>query len=143
LRDTLFDTGVLAETLETAATWTSLPAVYAAVREALHSSLGRAVVGCHVSHLYPTGASLYFTVLAAADATDTDAQWLRAKTAANDAITSAGGTITHHHAVGTAHRGHVQADLGGEVGVRALRALKRELDPVGIMNPGKLVPDLS
>src|SRR3954447_15806009 len=143
LRDTLLDAGVLAETLETAATSTSFPAVYAAVREALHSSLGRAVVGCHVSHLYPTGASLYFTVLAAADAADTDAQWLRAKTAANDAISAAGGTITHHHAVGTAHRGHVQADLGGEVGVRALRALKRELDPVGIMNPGKLVPDLS
>jgi alkyldihydroxyacetonephosphate synthase len=141
LRDTLFDTGVLAETLETAATWTTLPAVYAAVREALHRFLGRAVVGCHVSHLYPTGASLYFTVLAAADAIDPDAQWLRAKAAANDAITSAGGTITHHHAVGTAHRGHVRADLGGDVGVRALRALKRELDPVGIMNPGKLLPD--
>src|SRR3954447_20026850 len=146
LRDTLFDTGVLAETLETAATWTALPAVYSAVRQALHGSLGRAVVGCHVSHLYPTGASLYFTVLAAADATDPDApdpdaQWLRAQKAANDAITSAGGTITHHHAVGTAHRGHVRADLGGDVGVRALRALKRELDPVGIMNPGKLIPD--
>ena len=87
LRDTLFDTGVLAETLETAATWTALPAVYAACVEALHNSLGRAVVGCHVSHLYPTGASLYFTVLAAADAADADAQWLRAKKAANDAIT--------------------------------------------------------
>ena len=146
LRDTLFDTGVLAETLETAATWTALPAVYSAVRQALHGSLGRAVVGCHVSHLYPSGASLYFTVLAAADATDPDApdpdrQWLRAKKAANDAITSAGGTITHHHAVGTAHRRHVRADLGGDVGVRALRAVKRELDPVGIMNPGKLLPD--
>src|SRR3954454_710281 len=141
LRDTLFDTGVLAETLETAATWTALPAVYSAVRQALHGSLGRAVVGCHVSHLYPSGASLYFTVLAAADATDPDAQWHRAKKAANDAITSAGGTITHHHAVGTAHRSHVRADLGGDVGVRALRAVKRELDPVGIMNPGKLLPD--
>jgi len=141
LRDTLFDTGVLAETLETAATWTALPAVYSGVRAALRDSLGRAVVGCHVSHLYPTGASLYFTVLAAADADDPDSQWLRAKAAANDAITSAGGTITHHHAVGTAHRGHVRADLGGEVGVRALRALKNELDPVGIMNPGKLLPD--
>jgi len=140
LRDTLFDAGVLAETLETAATWTSLHAVYAAVRDALRASLGRAVVGCHVSHLYPTGASLYFTVLAAADAADNETQWLRAKTAANDAISAAGGTITHHHAVGTAHRGHVQADLGGEVGVRALRALKHELDPVGIMNPGKLLP---
>lgn len=140
LRDTLFDAGVLAETLETAATWTQLPAVYAAVRHALHDSLGRAVVGCHVSHLYPSGASLYFTVLAAADSGDSVGQWARAKTAANDAIVAAGGTITHHHAVGTAHRDHVSADLGGDVGVRALRALKRELDPVGVMNPGKLLP---
>ena len=109
LRDTLFDSGVLAETLETAATWTVLPAVYAAVRAALHGSLGRAVVGCHVSHLYATGASLYFTVLAAADVTTAIAQWRQAKAAANDAIVAAGGTITHHHAVGTAHRGHVRA----------------------------------
>jgi alkyldihydroxyacetonephosphate synthase len=140
LRDTLLDTGVLAETLETAATWSALPALYSSVRDALGSALGQAIVGCHVSHLYPTGASLYFTVLAAADPTDAEAQWLRAKAAANDAIVAAGGTITHHHAVGTAHRGHVTPDLGGDVGVRALRAVKRELDPVGIMNPGKLLP---
>lgn len=136
----MFDAGVLAETLETAATWTALPAVYDAVRTALSESLGRAVVGCHVSHLYPTGASLYFTVLSAADADDPDRQWMRAKQAANDAIVAAGGTISHHHAVGTVHRGHVTFDLGGDVGVRALRAMKRELDPTGIMNPGKLLP---
>jgi alkyldihydroxyacetonephosphate synthase len=140
LRDTLLDTGVLAETLETAATWTVLPSLHSAVRDAISSALGRAVVGCHVSHLYPTGASLYFTVLAAADPEDPEAQWARAKAAANDAIVTTGGTISHHHAVGTAHRSHVIPDLGGEVGVRALRAVKRELDPVGIMNPGKLLP---
>ena len=143
LRDTLLGAGALAETLETAATWTDLPRVYAGVRDALSSSLGRAVIGCHVSHLYPTGASLYFTVLAAADPADPDGQWARAKAAANDAIVAAGGTITHHHAVGTAHRDHVAPDLGGDVGVRALRALKNELDPAGIMNPGKLLPPVA
>ena len=143
LRDTLLDTGALAETLETAATWTQLPALYTGVRDALQSSLGRAIVGCHVSHLYPAGASLYFTVLAAADASEPAAQWMRAKTAANAAIVAAGGTISHHHAVGTAHRDHVGPDLGGEVGIRALRAVKIELDPVGIMNPGKLLPSAS
>ena len=111
-----------------------------AVRAALHDSLGRAVVGCHVSHLYPTGASLYFTVLAAADTGREAEQWLRAKQAANDAIVAAGGTITHHHAVGTAHRDHVAAELG-EVGVDALRAVKERLDPAGILNPGKAHPD--
>jgi alkyldihydroxyacetonephosphate synthase len=131
---------VLAETLETAATWTQLPTLYDAVRTALAQSLGRCVVGCHVSHLYSAGASLYFTVLAAARAGDEEAQWSAAKTAANDAIVGAGGTITHHHAVGTAHRDHVSADLGGDVGVAALRAIKATLDPAGILNPGKLLP---
>jgi alkyldihydroxyacetonephosphate synthase len=140
LRDTLLDNGVLAETLETAATWTSLPHLYDAVRTALTQSLGRVIVGCHVSHLYPDGASLYFTVLAAADTDRELEQWAAAKSAANDAIVAAGGTISHHHAVGTAHRGHVTADLGGALGVAALRAVKREWDPQGVLNPGKLLP---
>jgi alkyldihydroxyacetonephosphate synthase len=141
LRDTLLDAGALAETLETAATWTNLPKVYAGVREALRTHLGDgAVVGCHVSHIYPTGASLYFTVIAAAEASRRIEQWVEAKTAVNDAIVAAGGTITHHHAVGTAHREHVEADLGGPVGVAMLRAVKAAVDPRGVLNPGKLIP---
>jgi alkyldihydroxyacetonephosphate synthase len=140
LRDSLLDHGVLAETLETAATWTKLDGVYSAVRAALQTSLGRALVGCHVSHIYPTGASLYFTALAAARTGGEIEQWSAAKRAANDAIVEAGGTITHHHAVGTAHRDHVVHDLGA-LGVEALRAVKERLDPDGILNPGKLLPD--
>ena len=140
LRDTLLDEGVLAETLETAATWSTLPLLYEGVRTALGSALASSLVGCHVSHLYPTGASLYFTALAAADAGREVEQWGRAKQAVNDAIVAAGGTITHHHAVGTAHRDHVAAELG-DVGVIALRAVKERLDPAGILNPGKLLPD--
>jgi alkyldihydroxyacetonephosphate synthase len=140
LRDSLLDEGVLVETLETAATWTALPGLYDAVRAALHSALDRALVGCHISHLYPTGASLYFTVLAAADAGGEIAQWSAAKAAANDAIVAAGGTITHHHAVGTAHRAHATGDLGS-LGVGMLTAVKRQVDPNGVMNPGKLLPD--
>ena len=139
MRDSMLDAGVLAETLETANTWSGLAATYEQVRSALQDSLGRAVVGCHVSHLYETGASLYFTVLAAADAGREVEQWAAAKTAANDAIVRTGATITHHHAVGTAHRDHVAAEIG-EVGVAALRAVKRQLDPAGILNPGKLIP---
>jgi alkyldihydroxyacetonephosphate synthase len=97
------------------------------------------MVGCHVSHVYPTGASLYFTALAAARPGDEAAQWERAKHAANDAIVAAGGTITHHHAVGTAHRDHVAVELS-DVGVAALRAVKERLDPAGVLNPGKLLP---
>ena len=66
LRDALLDTGVLVETLETVTFWSRLPAVYAAVRTALEESLGGperpVLVLCHVSHVYETGASLYFTV---------------------------------------------------------------------------------
>ena len=140
LRDTLLDHGVVAETLETAATWSTLPDLYAAVRAALRDALGRSLVGCHVSHLYPDGASLYFTALAAAHTGAEVEQWSTAKRAANDAIVAAGGTITHHHAVGTAHRDHVVHDLG-ELGIEALRAVKQRLDPAGILNPGKLLPD--
>jgi len=139
LRDSLLDAGVLAETLETATTWHNLPVLYDGVRRALHDSLGQALVGCHISHLYPTGASLYFTALAAAQPGREAEQWAAAKRAANDAIVDAGGTVSHHHAVGTAHRDHVEAELS-DVGLEALRAVKKRLDPQGILNPGKLLP---
>lgn len=146
LRDTLLDHGVLAETLETAATWTNLPALYDGVRDALSDALtcdGRSpLIGCHISHVYPAGASLYFTVLAAARPGDELAQWAAAKEAANRAIVAAHGTVSHHHAVGVAHRDAVTPDLGGDqlVGVAALHAVKAALDPAGILNPGKLLP---
>jgi alkyldihydroxyacetonephosphate synthase len=143
LRDTLLDTGVLVETLETAATWSRLPLLYSGVRRALRESLrdgDRApLVGCHVSHIYATGASLYFTVLSRARTGEETVQWTVAKEAANDAIVAAGGTITHHHAVGLAHRDHLAAEDGG-LGLDALRAVKDRLDPAGILNPGKLLP---
>jgi alkyldihydroxyacetonephosphate synthase len=146
LRDTLLDEGVLAETLETATTWSQLQALYDGIRTALSTSLtndGRApLIGCHISHVYPAGASLYFTVLAAARPGAEVEQWDAAKTAANRAIVAARGTVTHHHAVGTAHRDVVATDMGGDglVGVAALRAVKATLDPAGILNPGKLLP---
>jgi alkyldihydroxyacetonephosphate synthase len=142
LRDTLLAHGVMAETLETATTWTGVPRLHAAVGDALRTALrGRGtppVVLCHVSHLYATGASLYFTVLARAEAGAELEQWRAAKTAASEAIVAAGGTITHHHAVGTDHVPWVGTEVG-ETGLRALRAVKAELDPEGILNPGKLL----
>ncbi|WP_163513827.1 FAD-binding oxidoreductase [Fodinicola acaciae] len=138
LRDALLDVGALAETLETAASYADLPRLYDGVRSALMSALGRAVVMCHVSHLYPTGASLYFTVVCG-QSDDPVSQWNKAKQAAGDAIVAAGGTITHHHAVGVDHRPWM-VDEVGELGVAILRAVKDRLDPAGILNPGKLIP---
>jgi alkyldihydroxyacetonephosphate synthase len=136
LRDDLMDAGVLVETLETSASWSDLDRVHADVRAALTRSLGRCVVMCHVSHLYPQGASLYFTVLA--KAVDAD-QWRRAKVAASDAIVAAGATITHHHAVGADHVPWM-GDEVSDLGLALLRAVKATLDPDGICNPGTLLP---
>jgi alkyldihydroxyacetonephosphate synthase len=92
---------------------------------------------CHISHVYPTGASLYFTV-ACAQLPDPLAQWQLAKAAASDAILAAGGSITHHHGVGRDHIAWYEQEIG-TLGVAALRAVKGALDPAGIMNPGVLL----
>ncbi len=142
LRDDLLDAGVLVETLETSATWSQLHATWQAVRTALTESLRGTppVVMCHVSHVYPHGASLYFTVLARQSDTDPVGQWERAKQAACEAIVATGATITHHHAVGTDHRAFLTAEVG-PLGVEVLRAVKGVLDPAGVLNPGKLIPE--
>ncbi len=142
LRDALLAAGALCETLETATTWSNLPAVKDAVTQALTTSLGEsgtpALVLCHISHVYPTGASLYFTVVAGQRGNPIE-QWLAAKTAATDAMVRAGATITHHHAVGADHRPWMRDEVG-DLGVEVLRAVKATLDPAGILNPGKLIP---
>ena len=142
LRDALLANGALCETLETATDWSNVPALKAAVTDALTSSLAEsgtpALVLCHISHVYPTGASLYFTVVAGQRGNPIE-QWRTAKTAACDAIVSTGSTITHHHAVGADHRAWMGAEVG-DLGVQVLRAVKATLDPAGILNPGKLIP---
>jgi alkyldihydroxyacetonephosphate synthase len=141
-RDALLEAGVLAETLETATSWSNLTTLHAAVGAALTGSLTAAgtppVVACHVSHVYPSGASLYYTVIAA-QAADPAAQWAAAKTAAGDAIAGHGGTITHHHAVGSDHLPWMRAEIG-DLGAEVLRSVKGTLDPAGVLNPGKLIP---
>jgi alkyldihydroxyacetonephosphate synthase len=142
LRDALLDAGAFAETLETATFWSNLTRLYAAVRDALTRSLTEQgappLVLCHVSHVYPAGASLYFTVVCA-QGDDPVPQWRQAKTAASEAIIAAGGTISHHHGVGTDHRNWLAGEIG-PLGVELLRAIKDRLDPAGILNPGVLIP---
>jgi alkyldihydroxyacetonephosphate synthase len=136
LRDQLIDRGVMVETLETATSWSNLGRLHAAVRAALGSDV---IAGCHVSHLYATGASLYFTIFGRRADADPAGQWRRLKGAATDAIVDAGGTITHHHAIGRDHAPWMP-DEDGALGVEVLRAVKERCDPAGIMNPGKLLP---
>ncbi|TCP56515.1 alkyldihydroxyacetonephosphate synthase [Tamaricihabitans halophyticus] len=151
-RDVLLDAGVCVETLETAGFWSGLDRLRDAVRTALRTELtghGRApLIMCHISHAYETGASLYFTVLVPRAHGDELGQWQRAKAAACAAIAGWSdpdvgeplGTITHHHAVGTDHAPYLEAEIGA-LGVDVLRQLKHTLDPTGILNPGKLLPD--
>ncbi|MFD5867841.1 FAD-binding oxidoreductase [Corynebacterium sp. NPDC060344] len=140
LRDALIDAGALCETLETATTWSNIAALHESVAGAVTAALAPApaFVLCHISHVYDTGASLYFTVVAAQSG-DPRAQWCTAKAAASRAIVDGGGTITHHHAVGSDHLPYLAEEIG-EVGVAVLRGIKSAIDPAGIMNPGTLVP---
>jgi alkyldihydroxyacetonephosphate synthase len=154
LRDALLSAGALCETLETATNWSNLSTLKAAVTEALTTALAGgqersdsgnatvtgtpALVLCHISHVYPTGASLYFTVVAGQRGNPIE-QWRKAKAAASDAMVHNGGTITHHHAVGADHRPWMRDEIG-DLGVEVLRAVKAVLDPTGILNPGKLIP---
>ena len=144
LRDDMLERGVMVETLETATNWSNLLNLHGAVRDALHDALGARgtppLVLCHVSHLYPSGASLYFTFMARQEAYHELDQWRAAKQAASDAIVASGGTITHHHAIGRDHVPWMRAETGA-LGVDVLRAAKATADPAGIMNPGKLLPD--
>ena len=140
-RDELLDRGVLVETLETATTWSGLAALHARVGEALRDALAATppLVGCHVSHVYPSGASLYFTVLARQDGADPAGQWRAAKRAAPTPWSrraERSPTTTR-----SARTTPVAAAEHGELGVELLRAAAQRCDPAGIMNPGKLLPD--
>jgi alkyldihydroxyacetonephosphate synthase len=143
LRDELLTHGVMVETLETAGQWSALPRLHRSVREAIAGALRACatpgLVMCHISHVYETGASLYFTLIAPQRAGEEIGQWRAVKQAAGDAIIAGGGTITHHHAVGRDHAQWMPAEVSAG-GIAALRAVKAELDPAGIMNPGKLLP---
>ena len=142
LRDTMIAAGVLTETFETAMTWDRLPGFVRDVKEraraALHEAYGTGTVTCRLTHVYPDGAAPYFTLLASARRGAELEQWDEVKAAASQAVIAAGGTITHHHAVGRDHRPWYDRQRP-DAFAEALRAAKRALDPAGILNPGVLV----
>ncbi len=142
LRDTLMEMGAMVETLETSHTWSRLGELHAAVATAIGDSLAEqgtpGLVWCHLSHAYPDGASLYFTFIARSRHGAELEQWRQVKRAASEAIVACGGTITHHHAVGRDHAAYMEAEVG-RTGLDVLRAVKAQLDPAAIMNPGKLL----
>jgi alkyldihydroxyacetonephosphate synthase len=141
-RDAIVAMGCIAETFETAATWDRFDelhrAVVVAVESALSSICGGGSVTCRFTHVYPDGAAPYFTVLAPSTHGSQEAQWQQLKEAASEAILTAGGTITHHHAVGRDHRRWYDRQRP-PIWAESLQAAKRVLDPAGILNPGVLM----
>jgi alkyldihydroxyacetonephosphate synthase len=135
----LFGRGVIVDTMEIAGLWSGLERLYASVRRVLAEHASQAV-GCHLSHPYRSGASLYFTFLIHADDDQAaERRYLACWEQAAGACDGAGGTITHHHGVGLLKAAFLERELGPE-GVSALRSIKRALDPSGILNPGKVLP---
>jgi alkyldihydroxyacetonephosphate synthase len=149
LRDALVACGILSDTFETAITWDRFPDFHAKVMETARRAVadasgaksegrGSPRISCRFMHVYPDGPAPYFTVLAPARRGDEVAQWDEIKAAVSDAVIDAGGTITHHHAVGRDHRPWYDRQRPGPF-ADALRAAKRELDPKAVLNPGVLI----
>ena len=143
LRDYVMDRSIMADVSETATTWGNLRSMHknglTDVEQAIKDTGMDGWVGCHLSHSYRTGASLYFTFGCQQREGREIEQYLYIKKAAEDAFMKNGGTLSHHHAVGTEHLPWVEEDLS-PTGLKAVKALKAGLDPNGIMNPGKIIP---
>jgi alkyldihydroxyacetonephosphate synthase len=139
LRDELILRGVFVETYETAVTWAMLPALDAAVRAAVaRLAKGPHLLATRITHAYPDGAAPYYTLILPADDDDPDGQWFGAKEAITSAIIDAGGTSTHHHAVGRDVVPYYERERDPLFG-KVLGAVKSTLDPSAIMNPGVLL----
>ena len=146
LQSALVSMGVVVDTFETACTWDAFDGLHAAISTAAKETMLRVCgaegsLSCRVTHVYPDGPAPYFTFLAPGGARGADVldQWLAIKRAVSDAIVRASGTITHHHAVGRLHRPWYEREAS-PLFLHAFDAVKRTLDPSGIMNPGVLVP---
>ena len=146
LRNALWDAGYAVDTLETAADWTTIPALAAALGPALRHGLEadgeRVHAFSHLSHGYPSGSSLYATYVfrQAADPDETLDRWRRLKGAASETIVAHGGTISHQHGIGRDHRPYLATEKGS-LGIAAMRAAIVRLDPTGVLHRGVLFDD--
>jgi len=146
LRNTLWESGYATDTLETAAPWSAIEeltqAVLKALTSALHPFNERVLAFAHLSHIYMDGASIYITFLfrRTQDPDETLERWKLLKSKASQVILAHGGTISHQHGVGTDHAPYLLREKG-PTGLALLRAACRALDPAGLLNPGKLLPE--
>jgi alkyldihydroxyacetonephosphate synthase len=145
LRDYIMDYGCMADVAETSTVWSNVLPLYTgtidAVKARFRQGDGTGYIGCHISHTYETGACLYFTFAARQPGGRELEHYYEYKRLLTDTILRLGGTLSHHHAVGTEHRPWIRQELSA-AGLQALQALKSSLDPTQVLNPGKLLPDL-
>lgn len=143
LRDILLDYDILVDTLETSTEWENVSNLYQQVRKAIQSTyqkLGiQGIVMAHLSHLYSTGSSIYFILLALPHTSKEINEWWELKQAASNVIVEAGGAISHHHGIGLDHRKWLEKNIG-KTAVDWLRNLKKQVDPKDVLNPKKLLP---
>lgn len=143
VRETLIAHGFIVDAVETAITWDQFPKLHRAVRDSIGDAILRVTgapghVTCRFTHVYADGPAPYFTFHAKAPNGGAIQAWQTIKAAASEAILAAGGTITHHHAVGRDHLPWYTKQRPALFGC-ALAAAKKELDPAGILNPGVLI----
>ena len=146
-REVLVPQGLIVDTFETAITWDRFAAFHEEVKSATEQAIRQAtgkpgLVTCRFTHVYPDGAAPYFSFHAPGRPGALLEQWRHIKERASDAVIEGGGTITHHHAVGRDHMPWYERQRPALFGA-ALAAAKHALDPVGILNPGVLVPNES
>ncbi len=148
LRDYMMDYGLIADAFETSATWSNLLPLYESVGKVIRDTFAnvtgfKGFVGAHLSHLYDTGACLYYTIGVRSRENSTPIemmeQYTAIKRATTEAIMQHGGALSHHHAVGQEHQPWLEREIS-PTGVASLRGLKVSLDPTGILNPGSLIP---
>ena len=131
--------GAFVDTLEVACPWSRLLELYDEVKRTIGQ---RALVMAHFSHAYAEGCSIYFTFAAyRPSASESERLYMRIWHEALATVVRCGGTISHHHGIGLMKRDFMVREHGD--GARLFRALKAQFDPNGIMNPGKLFPDVS
>jgi alkyldihydroxyacetonephosphate synthase len=132
--------GFVLDTIEVAAEWDRIHTLYGEVCAALRTVKNLIVISGHSSHSYPQGTNIYFTFVARPeDPADAEPTYLACWEQAMAATLRAGGTICHHHGIGRMRTPWMAAEHGA--GLEMLRAVKRALDPKGILNPGALLPD--
>jgi alkyldihydroxyacetonephosphate synthase len=143
LRNTLWEAGYAADTVETSVNWPKVTplmrAIEKAARDTLQGENEKLHAFTHLSHVYRQGCSIYSTfVYRAADSYDANMErWRRLKRRVSETVVEHGGTISHQHGVGVDHAPYLPAEKGA-LGMDLIRAMAHEFDPQGMMNPGKL-----